>query len=172
MDGISELLAQARDVCGARHPRVDTVVRLMCTLPRAASIQEQRAGVGVLWSYLRASLSPATFDHCARRAAVRVALAPWWKALHRELDAQGRLRAWPSKQQGKRAALDLLARRLDRSAVYHEREITALLSRWHTFGDPALLRRELYDRGLVERSRDGRAYWLRTAQEGPPSSSG
>ena len=35
-----------------------------------------------------------------------------------------------------------------------------LLLQHHTFGDPALLRRELFERGLVDRVKDGSAYWL------------
>jgi hypothetical protein len=39
-----------------------------------------------------------------------------------------------------------------------EREINALLDGQHRFGDCALLRRELADRGLVTRTADGRQY--------------
>jgi len=35
---------------------------------------------------------------------------------------------------------------------------------WHTFADPATLRRELYDYGFLDRSRDGKVYRLAEKQ--------
>ena len=37
-----------------------------------------------------------------------------------------------------------------------EAEVDALMKAWHSFGDNALLRREICDAGLVSRTRDGR----------------
>jgi hypothetical protein len=45
-----------------------------------------------------------------------------------------------------------------------------LLSRLHLFGDAALLRRELFDFGLVHRTRDGRQY--RRIERKPPAELG
>ena len=56
------------------------------------------------------------------------------KKLSHYLDAEGRLKAWPSKR-------------------------TDLLKALHTFGDWALLRRDLYDARIIDRSPDGRRYW-------------
>lgn len=83
--------------------------------------------------------------------------------LQHYLDAQGRLKAWPSKRNKGRfqqLALAYLATKFEPGNSYHEREVNALLNQYHTFGDPALLRRELVERGLVARLRDGSAYWL------------
>jgi hypothetical protein len=85
------------------------------------------------------------------------------------LDDQGRLKAWPSKRRKGRfqqLALEYLAIQFEPDTYYSERQVNALLNQHHTFGDPALLRRELFDRGLVDRLRDGSAYWLKQAPQG------
>ena len=79
--------------------------------------------------------------------------------LQNHLDAEGRLTLWPSKRTLQLLALDYLATKLEPRCVYSEKEINALLNSWHTFGDPALLRRELYERGLLNRAKDGSEYW-------------
>lgn len=80
------------------------------------------------------------------------------------LDDQGRLKQWPSKRnkgQLRKVALDYLATKFEPDTYYDERQVNAILNQHHTFGDPALLRRELFDRGLMDRTRNGAAYWLR-----------
>jgi hypothetical protein len=83
------------------------------------------------------------------------------------LDDQERLKEWPSKRNRGRfqqLALEYLASKFEPDLYYTEKEVNALLNQHHTFGDPALLRRELFERGLVDRVRDGSAYWLKNAE--------
>jgi hypothetical protein len=40
------------------------------------------------------------------------------------------------------------------------------LNRWHVFGDHAVLRRALFEAGLVDRTQDGRRY--RRIEQKPP----
>jgi hypothetical protein len=75
------------------------------------------------------------------------------------LDQEGRLTQWPSPRILQRVALDYLATKLEIGQVYSEKDINKLLNLWHTFGDPALLRRELYELGLLNRHKDGAEYW-------------
>jgi hypothetical protein len=78
------------------------------------------------------------------------------------LDEQERVTQWPSKRnKGKFQLLVLqyLASKLEPGATYTEKEVNALLNQYHTFNDPALLRREMVERRLIERLRDGSAYW-------------
>ncbi|WP_017299438.1 DUF2087 domain-containing protein [Nodosilinea nodulosa] len=92
-------------------------------------------------------------------------------ALEHYLDPQGRLKEWPSKRNKGRfqqLALDYLATKFEPGTRYREREVNALLNQHHTFGDPALLRRELFERGLVNRLRDGSAYWLKVSLTASP----
>ena len=75
------------------------------------------------------------------------------------LDNESRLISWPSKRTLQLLALDYLVTKFEVGLVYSEKEVNALLNSWHTFGDPALLRRELYERGLLNRHKDGTEYW-------------
>jgi hypothetical protein len=77
------------------------------------------------------------------------------------LDATGRVMLWPSKKQGARrtAILEFFADSFEPGREYSEIEVNQVLNGPHTFEDPAYLRRELVDRGLIQRTRDGRKYW-------------
>lgn len=57
------------------------------------------------------------------------------------------------------AALWYLAQKLEPERRYTESEINDLLDDWTTFHDPATLRRELYNKHLLDRTTDGRVYW-------------
>lgn len=75
------------------------------------------------------------------------------------LDAEGRLKQWPAKQKLQLLALPVFAEAIPVGRRFTEREINELLNQYHTFGDPALLRRLLRDLGYLGRERDGSAYW-------------
>ena len=74
------------------------------------------------------------------------------------LDRAGRLTALPAKHKKKLAALWYLAGKIPGDRPYTEPEINALLDAWTGFHDPATLRRELYNKQLLDRTADGRAY--------------
>lgn len=74
------------------------------------------------------------------------------------LNADGKLTAFPAKRKMKIFALFYLAEKIEEDRDYTERQINDLLISWHTFADPATLRRELYDYGFLDRSPDGRVY--------------
>ena len=80
------------------------------------------------------------------------------------LDAQGKLTLFPAKRKKKILCLFYLAQKFDPQKQYTEREVNDLLLCWHTFGDPATLRRELYDYRFLDRSTDGRSYCLSPIQ--------
>jgi hypothetical protein len=82
--------------------------------------------------------------------------------LQNYLDEQGRVKEWPSKRnKGKfqRLVLEYLATKFEVGVIYTEKQVNAILNQHHTFGDAAMLRRELFERGLINRERDGSAYW-------------
>lgn len=79
--------------------------------------------------------------------------------LHPFLDPEGRLTAWPAKPKKQLLALQFLAEKLEWDRLYSEREISDLLTTFHTFKDAALLRRELYTKHFLDRKTDGSAYW-------------
>jgi len=84
------------------------------------------------------------------------------------LDEQGRIKGWPSKRnKGKfqRLVLEYLATKFKCGVIYTEKEVNAILNAHHTFGDPALLRREMFERRLINRELDGSAYWCNQQEE-------
>ena len=83
------------------------------------------------------------------------------------LDATGKLTAFPAKRKMKLYALLYLAQKIPADTDFTEREINDILLDWHTFADPATLRRELYDYRFLDRSRDGKVYRLAQKQPTP-----
>lgn len=93
------------------------------------------------------------------------------KPLESFLDAQGRLSRWPRKKVEKLLVLRYLSSKFAEGRVYGEPEVNAVIMALHTFGDHALLRRELYDNFLLHRTPDGRSYWAGGANKpGGPAS--
>ena len=60
------------------------------------------------------------------------------------LDEQNRLKALPAKRKTLLYAIGYLAEKFEPGRIYTEPEVNDLLDLWHTFHDPATLRRELY----------------------------
>ena len=83
------------------------------------------------------------------------------------LNADGKLTAFPAKRKMKLCALLYLAQKIPVDTDFSEREINDILLDWHTFADPATLRRELFDYRFLERSRDGKVYRLAAKQPAP-----
>ncbi|MFI5370262.1 MAG: DUF2087 domain-containing protein [Candidatus Eisenbacteria bacterium] len=106
-------------------------------------------------------------DGGADRAGARGHVPPAdpFPGIRRFLDADGRLRVWPSKLKDQKLALAWLAARFEPDRDYTEKQVNALLLEWHSFRDWALLRRALVDHGWLERERDGSRYGRR---EPPP----
>ncbi len=67
------------------------------------------------------------------------------------LDEKGRLTAFPSKRKMKVYALLYLSEKITEEKIYSERELNELLNEWHTFHDPATLRREMYNAKILNR---------------------
>ncbi len=100
-----------------------------------------------------------------RKAAEPVDYAKVRRML-RYFGEDGGLIRWPKKFSHQGLCLWVLWSRIPARASFTEREISALLGEMHGFGDHALLRRELFDRGMVDRSPDGREY--RRIERKPP----
>lgn len=88
------------------------------------------------------------------------------KRLAGYFDAAGRLASWPAKESLRVLGLWALWSRLPAGEDLAEPRLNALLRAAHNFGDHALLRRELCDRGLLSRTPDGRRY--RRVERRPP----
>lgn len=83
------------------------------------------------------------------------------------LDGDGKLTAFPAKRKMKIYCLFYLAQKFEAEKDYTEQEINNVLLDWHTFADPATLRRELYDYHFLDRSRDGKVYHIADKQPTP-----
>lgn len=70
------------------------------------------------------------------------------------------MKVWPSRRRraDQLCALAYLAEKLPQDSDLSEAEVNAILKQWHTFGDWALLRRELFECGFVTRTNDCRVY--------------
>ena len=75
------------------------------------------------------------------------------------LDESGRLISLPAKHKKKLLALWYLAGKVEAGREYSEPEVNDLLDEWTLFHDPATLRRELYNKRLLDRTTDCRRYW-------------
>ena len=80
------------------------------------------------------------------------------------IDSAGRLTAFPAKRKKKLHALVFLAQKFQPGRIYSEKEVNELLCSWHTFNDPATLRRELYNHRFLDRDPHGREYHLEETQ--------
>lgn len=107
--------------------------------------------------HLRANLS-ARKRLEAEPAPTHAADAMRIEALLRHFDEQGRLVRWPSRTALQHLAVRVLWARVPPRVTMDERAFSALLNRWHLFGDAPILRRTMVELGLITRSADCRDY--------------
>jgi len=84
----------------------------------------------------------------------------------RVFNRDGRITRWPGKRAQQQLCLWYLWSKIPRGQLFSEREISTFLTGLHLFEDAALLRRDLFDLGLVSRKRDGSDY--RRIEKKPP----
>lgn len=80
------------------------------------------------------------------------------KRLSRFFDEKGKLLHWPGKASWRIPCLWVLWSRLPARQPMSEQQLNKQLMENHVFGDPALLRRELFDNRMVTRTADCREY--------------
>ena len=80
------------------------------------------------------------------------------------LDENGKFERLPGKRQKKRLdeMLRILSLKFHKGKKYSESEVNEILNQQHSFNDPATLRRLLYGINILDRTIDGRWYWLKT----------
>jgi hypothetical protein len=86
--------------------------------------------------------------------------------LRRYQDKKGRIKLLPHKPGKQLTVLAYLASKFEPGRMYGEKEINQILNENHSFNDPALLRRELVEKSLLERTEDGKKYWLSKGEAG------
>lgn len=65
----------------------------------------------------------------------------------------------PGKYKKKLIAYYYLASKVEMGKRYTESDMNDILDQWTVFHDPATLRRELYNKHLLNRTADGKYYW-------------
>jgi len=149
--------------------RVDDISALARSLNHQISGSDHSPSHLELLNMLARSAGFRNFQHFRAQAAAHAALtapnAPAAgvdyveiKRLARFFDAKGRLIQWPGKLNQRTRCIWVLWSRLPARKALSEHELNKLLQANHLFADPALLRRELYDQGLVSRTPDCREY--------------
>lgn len=133
----------------AAHDGPPGHVQLLNMLARAGGYRNFQHFRADLAAADRLDAPPAPAEPADHRRVERVA---------RYFDGEGRLTAWPAKTADQRLALWALWAKIPAEAVMTERQISAWLQDRHRFGDPALLRRELVQTGLMTRTLDCREY--------------
>lgn len=85
-----------------------------------------------------------------------------YKALKGYFNDKGLLEMMPGKKQKKKLELMLqyLAEQFKPGIKYTEKEVNDILNRYHSFKDPATLRRLMFGSKIFGRTIDGRQYWL------------
>jgi hypothetical protein len=148
---------------------VDDVSALAKSLHSQLTQSPESPGHVALLNMLARSAGFRNFQHLRaaaeaedRLAAPTTALPPTDFALVEKIvryfDDHGRLIRWPGKASHREPCLWVLWSRIVPRRSYREAEINAVLTENHRFGDYALLRREMFDRGMVNRTPDGREY--------------
>ncbi len=85
--------------------------------------------------------------------------------LKRYQDKSGRIKLLPHKPAKQLMVLAYLASKFEAGQVYGEKEVNRILNENHNFNDSALLRRELIEKGFLERTADGREYWKKDSKD-------
>ncbi len=81
------------------------------------------------------------------------------KKLEGYYDEAGRLTQYPSKRPMRILALTKIANQLESARRYTEKEVNEIIRGNIAFGDIELVRREMFQYRLIDRLRDGSAYW-------------
>ena len=89
-----------------------------------------------------------------------VEVSVYRKRMEKYYDSDGRLLQYPPKRPMRILALIKITEQLDPSVRYTEKEVNEAIRASIAFGDIELIRREMYQYKLVDRLRDGSAYWV------------
>ncbi|RPI19589.1 MAG: DUF2087 domain-containing protein [Ignavibacteriae bacterium] len=92
---------------------------------------------------------------------------PYETELKGFLDKEGKLKQWPSKQDKRKAALDMISEKFETDKTYNEKEVNEMIKTAISFGDHQTVRRELVSAKILDRTPDGAKYWKVMQTERP-----
>lgn len=157
---------------------VKDVSALARALGRELGETERKLGHVQLLNILARAAGYRNFQHFRAQAAAGARLEAPLPApdpvdhllverMARHFDAEGRMIRWPAKTSHQQLCLWVIWSRLPADRALSEPQINALIQAAHLFGDHAILRRELFNTGLVDRTQDCRVY--RRVERRPPA---
>ena len=154
---VEDLSAFARNLHKqlAAEPALPGHLSLLNMLARAAGFRNYQHFRAVGAAAARIAAPEPTADMVAVEQALR------------QFDGAGRLIRWPGRTSQQKLALWALWSRLPKGETLTERQISERLNHWQLFGDAAIIRRTLWEMGLISRS-EGRDY-LRIEQAPDPT---
>lgn len=135
-------------------------------VPSHLSLMNMLARAGGFQNFQHLKASHAARDRLAESEAQEAVDFRLVERTLKQFDARGRMLQWPSRQPVAELCLWALWASFPAGEELKEREVNDLLAWLHSFEDPALLRRALFDHGLIDRNRDGTGY-LRKEQRPP-----
>ncbi len=168
---ILEILAaseevRAQEIIARLAVGQSTVSRHLKQLVNAGFVNEERAGdTNKIYRLQRERIGEVTYSlsQLLSEENAQMVLTDVRLQLPAELrpflDREGLVTTWPTKRKGEEAVLAYLITKFAIGERYTETAVNALLNEWHTYDDPAYLRRSLVDMGLLQRTADGAQYW-------------
>ncbi|MDD2282938.1 MAG: DUF2087 domain-containing protein [Eubacteriales bacterium] len=75
------------------------------------------------------------------------------------MDSEDRLLVWPCGRRYRDLALEYIASKFETGRSYTLQEVNAIINRFHSFDQAAMLRSELFENGLLDCTSDGSEYW-------------
>ncbi|WP_293855448.1 DUF2087 domain-containing protein [uncultured Alsobacter sp.] len=161
------------------HPfHAEDISALARALRGELSRLDRQPGHVELLNMLARSIGWRNFQHFRAQAGAQAALARpadpppppvdfvKVRRTARHFDGEGRLVRWPGKHTERQLCLWAMWSHLPSRETVTEKQVNAALTAAHTFGDYALLRRELVDGGWLWRTSDCRQY--RRIEKRPP----
>jgi hypothetical protein len=76
------------------------------------------------------------------------------------VDCERRVKRWPKKSADKKLILEYIQSKFELYIKYSEKEVNEIILKWQLFDDYALIRREMYENCLINRTNDCRKYWI------------
>ena len=155
---LAQKAASAKDISDALGMPFREVVQHLAMLAHAGIVHEQ----GETWS-----LDTKNVESISRRQfkdQPREAYSPSpdlsdkpRKILAAYLKADGTIKQIPSDAGKLQVVLDYLLQAFTPGVIYTEKEVNMIIRRFHL--DTAGLRRDMIDRGMLQRKSDGSQYW-------------
>ena len=82
------------------------------------------------------------------------------KTIGHLLNSEGRVKRWPKKKSERLELLKYLASKFESEKEYNEDEVNEILMIWDSASDYATIRREMFINFLLDRTPDGKKYWI------------